>query len=188
MGTLSGASAGATTLGEANQITNLGTFSAASLLIHNASPLTLLGNVTTTGAQTYDAALLLGADRVLSGTDITFNSTVDGAHALTVNASGITTFGAAVGGTTALASLTTDAPGSTTLSGNVTTSGTQTWGDTVTLGSNATLTGTTGRPGGGRARVARQPDGDRQRGVRSGGGRECAPRSAAPTQVSIPPA
>ncbi|HTM28469.1 MAG TPA: hypothetical protein VL097_03835, partial [Rhodanobacter sp.] len=144
VGTLSGASLGATTLGQTNQITNLGSFSAASLQIRNADPLTLLGNVTTTGAQTYDTALRLGADSVLSGTGITFNSTIDGGHTLTVDASGITTFGAAVGGTAAVGSLVTSGGGSTVLSGNVTTSGAQTYNDAVTLAGPTVLTSTAG--------------------------------------------
>ncbi|MGS1126455.1 filamentous hemagglutinin N-terminal domain-containing protein [Rhodanobacter sp. UC4437_H4] len=143
VGTLTGSSAGATTLGEANQIGNLGSFTASSFSLTNAAALTLVGNVTTSGAQTYNTALVLGGDRVLSGSDITFASTVDGAHALTVNASGVTRFDAAVGGTTALTSLITDAAGSATLSGNVATSGMQSWGDALTLGSNVMLTGTT---------------------------------------------
>ena len=52
-----------------------------------------------------------GADLAEFGAgDITFASTVDGAFALTVNTAGVTAFKGAVGGTIALASLTTDAP------------------------------------------------------------------------------
>src|SRR3546814_2584551 len=59
-----------------------------------------------------------------SGT-IGFGSTLNGAHALTANTGGSTSFGGAVGGTTALTSLTTNAGGSTMLGGPVTTSGAQ---------------------------------------------------------------
>ncbi len=51
-------------------------------------------------------------------------------------------FSTAVGGTTALTSLATDAGGCTTLTGNVTTSGAQSYGDNVTVASASTLTTT----------------------------------------------
>ena len=52
-------------------------------------------------------------------------------------------FGGAVGGCTALTSVTTDAPGSTALNGGiVTTTGAQTYNDAVTLGANTTATST----------------------------------------------
>jgi len=61
---------------------------------------------------------------------VSFNGTVNGAFSLTVNTAGTTMFGAAVGGTTALASVTTDAAGSTALNGgSITTSGAQTYND-----------------------------------------------------------
>jgi len=57
------------------------------------------------------------------------------------HSSAATTFGGAVGGTTALASLTTDAAGSTAINGgSVRTSGAQTYNDAVTLGANSNLT------------------------------------------------
>ena len=114
---------------------------------------TSLTNVTTTGAQSYGgpASLigsyttgngaftiagpvrLAGAATVDAGSGaVTFNGTVDGAQALTVNSSGATRFDAAVGGTTALASLTTDADGTTSLK-SVSTTGAQTYNDVVTL-------------------------------------------------------
>ena len=71
---------------------------------------------------------------------MTLNSTVDaataGAQGLTVNASGATTFNEAVGGA-ALASLTTDAGGTTAINGGaVTTTGEQDYLDGFTIGSN----------------------------------------------------
>ena len=74
---------------------------------------------------------------------INFNGTVDGAQALTVNSgTGTTTFGAAVGGNSALASLTTAANGTTLISGgSIDTAGAQTYSGDVTLGGDATLTG-----------------------------------------------
>ncbi|WEN14473.1 filamentous hemagglutinin N-terminal domain-containing protein [Rhodanobacter sp. AS-Z3] len=128
--------------------------------------ITINGDVTTGGAQTYHSAVMLSSDVTLATTNsaVSFAGTVDNAaataHALTVNAgSGAVTFSAAVGGsngalgalsvnssglttfgsTVAAASVLTDGAGSTTLNGNVTTSGAQTYGDAVTLGTNATL-------------------------------------------------
>src|SRR5207247_1410524 len=70
------------------------------------------GSVITTGAQSYNDAVTLGANTTLTSTGsgtITLASTVNGAFSLTVNTAGATTLGGAVGGTTALTSLTTDA-------------------------------------------------------------------------------
>jgi hypothetical protein len=77
---------------------------------------------------------------------VTFTCRVDGGQALTVNAgSANTLFNGAVGGTTALASLTTDAGGTTQINGGgVTTTGAQTYNDAVLLGANTTLTTTSG--------------------------------------------
>jgi len=133
----------------------------SSLTVNGAS--TLSGTaVNTTGAQTYNGALTLDADVVLDGGALAFNGTVDGAHALTVNAgSGDVDFDHAVGGTTRLGALTvntsgetrftsvraasvsTDVPGTVVLAGDVNTTGAQTYGEQVTLSSNVTLTGTT---------------------------------------------
>ncbi|HEX7385287.1 MAG TPA: hypothetical protein VF291_13305, partial [Burkholderiaceae bacterium] len=81
------------------------------------------------------------ATTVRSGSgNITF-STVDGAKALTVNTGGTTTFAGTVGGGTALASLTTDAPGTTHIGAAITTSGAQTFNDPVVLDASVTLAG-----------------------------------------------
>ena len=136
-------------------------YALSSLTVNGAS--TLSGTaVNTTGAQSYNGALTLDADVVLEGGSLAFNGTVDGAHALTVNAgSGDVAFDYAVGGTTRLgaltvntsgetsfssvraASVTTDGPGTVVLAGDVNTTGTQTYGELVTLAANVTLTGTT---------------------------------------------
>ena len=58
--------------------------------------------VKTTGGQTYGGAVTLTADNVLSGSAVTFDSTVDGAHGLTVN--GTATLDGAVGNGAALTS------------------------------------------------------------------------------------
>jgi fibronectin-binding autotransporter adhesin len=103
--------------------------------------------ITTTGAQTYNDAVTLGANTTLTGSNMAFNGTLNGAHALTVNTTGTTTFGGIVGGTTALTSLMTDAGGTTVINGGaITTSaaGGQVFGDAVTLGANTTLNAGTG--------------------------------------------
>ncbi|MFN0185359.1 MAG: beta strand repeat-containing protein [Aquabacterium sp.] len=110
-----------------------------TLAVSGASSLSA-GSVTTAGAQTYTGAVTLGSANVLTGTAISFGSTVNGAQALTVNATGNTSFGTAVGGTTALASLTTDAAGATLIGGNVSTTGAQSYGDKLTLNADSTLT------------------------------------------------
>ncbi|HEX3658963.1 MAG TPA: hypothetical protein VHV55_24430 [Pirellulales bacterium] len=102
-----------------------------------------LASVTTTGNQTYSGSVTLAANTTLvagSG-NVTFNGTLDGAHNLTIDSSGVTTFGGIVGGNTALSSLTTDAAGSTLLDASVTTSNSSglTFNDPVVLGGNVTL-------------------------------------------------
>jgi filamentous hemagglutinin family protein len=138
-----------------------GSHALSSLTVNGAS--TLNGAVATTGGQAYHGAITLGADTVLSGSSLALDGTIDGAHALTVNAgSGGVVFDHAVGGTTRLgaltvntagetrlnapvraASLTTDAAGTVVLENAVDTTGTQTYGEHVTLAADVTLTGST---------------------------------------------
>ncbi len=105
---------------------------------------------TSNGAQTYGGAATLAADAVLTATgngNLTFNSTVDGTFNLALKTGGLTTFNGLVGGNTRLASLTTDAGGTTQINGGgVSTtinggaaSGAQTYNDAVTLGADAVL-------------------------------------------------
>ena len=87
------------------------------------------------------ALTLTGATTATSinGT-VAFNSTVDGAFALTTN--GATTFGGAVGGTTPLTSLTVN--GTSAINGGaITTTGAQSFTGAVTLGADTSLTGST---------------------------------------------
>lgn len=112
---------------------------AASLLPLNG------GTIITAGDQVYTTAQVLGGTTTLgntngadlSGTAITFNSTINGAFGLTLNTGGTTTLTGAVGNTTPLASLTTDAGGTTVINGGrVKTTGAQTYNDPVSLGAN----------------------------------------------------
>ncbi|MFA7429625.1 MAG: hypothetical protein WCZ23_05685 [Rhodospirillaceae bacterium] len=112
-----------------------------------------LHSVTTTGAQTYGSAATLNSTFTTTNAAITFNAnvtlahdavvstgsgnvtfagTVNGAHGLTVNSTGATAFQGTVGGTTALASLTTNAGGTLSLTG-VTTTGAQSYGEAATI-------------------------------------------------------
>ena len=101
------------------------------------------GSITSTGSQSFDNAVTLGNNTVLTGSDITLAGTVNGVSSLTVNGSGVTTFGAAVGGTAPLASLTTDAAGSTVVSGGgIATSGNQNYHDQVTVSGTGTTLST----------------------------------------------
>jgi hypothetical protein len=62
------------------------TVNAASLTTDAGGTTQLNGNVTTTGSQTYGDAVTIANNPILSGSDITFNNTVDGSSDLTVNA------------------------------------------------------------------------------------------------------
>jgi uncharacterized repeat protein (TIGR01451 family) len=118
------------------------------------------GSVTTTGGQTYNDAVSFPANTTLTSTgggNIALASTVDGGFTLAVNTTGTTTFGGAVGGTTPLTSLTTDAGGTTALNvgGFIKTTGGQTYNDAVTLGANTSPQST----GGGAIEFASTVDG-----------------------------
>ena len=138
-------SGGATRIGATGAL-NLGPVAASSLWA-GADQIGLAGNVTTSSGQTYQGAVTLQGDRTLSGGagPITFDGTIDGSHALALNSSGVTTFGAAVGNTSALTSLATDVAGTTRIAGNITAIGDINLADAVTLQGNASLTSFGGR-------------------------------------------
>jgi|GEM_PF-1400691 len=134
-GTTSFNNAGTVTIGDGSSDST--TF-AAGVTATNPSQVNLAGTTSTLDSAISlgdsDTPVTLAQDTTLSAGNatITLGGTVDGANSLTVNTSGATTFSAAVGGGTALASLTTNAGGTTSLK-NVTTSGAQNYGDDVTL-------------------------------------------------------
>ncbi len=116
--------------------TNSGSISTGGIIETHNNPISLNGRV------------ILNQDitiRNLGSTgnnDISFGNTVNGGFDLTVNTTGTTTFGGALGNTTPLTNLTTDAGGTTVINGgSVTTTGDQTYNDAVTLGSDTTLQG-----------------------------------------------
>ena len=125
-------------------------------------------NITSSGAQTYNDDVIVGADTTLTTTDsavnfagavnseateandltvttgsgnVTFTGVVGGVDALdalTVNSGGLTKFSAAV----TAANVTTDAPGTVQVNGGtVTTTGAQTYNDALSLGDDTTLSG-----------------------------------------------
>ena len=139
-----------------------GTTPLASLAT-NAGGTTVIngGVVTTSGNQTYADAVSLGADTTFTGVDVRFASTLDGGRGLVVNASGFTFFDAAVGATTPLASVRTDAAGTTTIGGgSVRTSGTQTWLDNVVLTADTAFTSSSGSINAGPANSFQAPGKD----------------------------
>ncbi len=93
------------------------------------------GSVTTAGSQTYADAVQLGVNNTATSTgvgNITFGNTLNGSFGLTVNTAGTNSFNGAVGGLTALTSLTTSPAGTTVFNGgSVTTTGSQTYNDAV---------------------------------------------------------
>jgi autotransporter-associated beta strand protein len=95
-----------------------------------------IGNQVYSGAQSLDATTVLNTAGTVGNT-VTFSSTINGANALTINTPGTTTLNGALGNTTPLASLTTDAGGTTAVNGgSVKTTGAQTYNDPVSLGAN----------------------------------------------------
>jgi mucin-19 len=119
--------------------------------VGNSAPLELLevtattalngGSVATAGPQNYNGAVTLGLDTALTGSAITFGSTVDGTatgtESLSIAADAI--FGGAVGTTRSLELI--DVTGTTAFNGGaVTTAGAQDYHGAATLGANAILT------------------------------------------------
>jgi hypothetical protein len=152
-GTLDGNAAGRNlTLNSTGVVTFnglVGNTQALGTLISNAGGSVVINTtgITTTGAQTYNDAVVLGANVTLAAGAGAINlaNTVNADLAannrtLTLNSTGTTTLGGVVGGTEALLSLTTNAGGSTQINGGVViTTGAQTYNDAVTLGANTTL-------------------------------------------------
>jgi|GEM_PF-2151357 len=117
-----------------------------------------LSDVTTTAAsgQTYDGPVTLseatvtldaGASGGISFSQSVNSDAVTGPNALVLNAGGTTSFTGILGGVHPLASLTTDAAGTTQIGANVSTVGAQNYNDPVVL-AGATITLTTTGAGG----------------------------------------
>jgi len=120
-----------------------GTATMTSIVSDGGTTTGITGDFATNGGgfQFNGAAILAGdveLDSTITDDDIVFASTVDGDHSLTVNTGGVTKFQDAVGETTDLAGLTTDADGSTQINGGLVAATTQTYNDAVTLGADTT--------------------------------------------------
>jgi hypothetical protein len=118
-----------------------GTVALASLTTDAGGTVELPGTVTTSGAQTYNDAAVLGAATTLTSTGggaVAINGGASGLYDLTVNTGGVTTLGEGIN----VGSITTDAPGSVRLSGPITTTGAQKYNDAATLTGATTLTST----------------------------------------------
>ncbi|MDF1741763.1 MAG: Calx-beta domain-containing protein, partial [Verrucomicrobiales bacterium] len=132
-------SAGTTTFGGV-----VGGDTALTSLTTDADGTTSIGaDITTTGNAVFGDSVNLAGDSVITANDVTFANTVNGAQALTVNStgSGVTTFTAEVGGTTALSSLTTNSDGSLALAVDITATGDVSLNDVVTLGADVVIEG-----------------------------------------------
>jgi filamentous hemagglutinin family protein len=133
------AGTGTTTFGGA-----VGAGTALTSLATDAGGITAIngGSIRTTAAQSYNDAVTLGANTTLTGVDVEFRGTLNGARTLLVNDSGATLFGGVVGGSAALTSLTTDAAGSVLMDATaVTTTGAQTYNDEMEIRANVAFSG-----------------------------------------------
>ena len=98
------------------------------------------GSITTTGSQTYAGNTSLDADTTLSGTNATFNSSIDGkGNNLSLDMSGLTALDAGISNIANFSST-----GDVSLAGNFSTSGSQTLAGNVSLSGDTALSGTTG--------------------------------------------
>ena len=115
------------------------TFALTSLATDAPGSVRVGGNVTTTGAQTYNDPLTLLAHSTMTGTTPTFGSTLTGGgFDLTLNFSGTTVINGAA--FTGINQFVSGNGGTTSLTGAFSTTGAQTFGDAVTLAGNTTLT------------------------------------------------
>jgi hypothetical protein len=115
-----------------------------SLAVPTAGGIDIAGpQITTAQTQDYAAPVMLTGDTIMVSAnnppaDITFGSTVDGTHALTVSTGGTAHFEGAIGGATPLTSVTLSPAVVTELSGNVTTTGSQSY-DALTMENDITF-------------------------------------------------
>ncbi len=100
---------------------------------------TLGSNVTSLGSQTYENNVTLLNNITLTGSDISFQNTVDGSQDLVINADGITQFNGLVGDINPLNSITTNTAGITQFNGNITTTGIQNYQDDVEINNSINL-------------------------------------------------
>lgn len=116
--------------GSVGQLTEL-----ASVLVQGDAEIG--GDISTTGTQTFNGAVLLLADAVFSGSQIVFEQAVNGGFALTID--GDVIFNAGAGDVAPLMNLLVQ--GVANIGGDITTIGSQTYADAVNLLTNLVLTG-----------------------------------------------
>lgn len=117
---------GVTTLGTLGS--GGGTNALGALLTNAGGSTHLTGNITTTGTVTFNDAVLLDQDVVISSgaSAVSFNNTLNSnavSRSLTVNTTGNTTFTGIVGGVTPLASLSKTGTGASSIANDITTNG-----------------------------------------------------------------
>jgi fibronectin-binding autotransporter adhesin len=138
-----GAPAGGTSVGSNARLIIDGVAIGAEPVTLNGPGLFGAGAITSNGNASLTGPITLAADSIVapnSGSVLTLAGAIDGAFALTKQGLGTLVLNGAVGGTTALTSLTTSAGGATAVGGGlVRTSGNQTYNDTVSLGAPTTL-------------------------------------------------
>ena len=122
-------------VGGTTPLTSLSTNSGGTVLLNG-------GSIHTSAGQSYGGAATLGTDNTLTGHNVQFSSTIDGAHALTITDSGTTTLDGAIGATTPLTSLNdSGTQGISVDASTLTTTATQTFTGGMTLGTNAAFSG-----------------------------------------------
>jgi filamentous hemagglutinin family protein len=143
VGTGAGGTLGTITTDAAGVSRFSGGVSAATLVLNDNAVLS--DTITTAGDQTYNGAVQLAQNTTLVANNVTFQRTINSLtsdRALVINTSGngVTRFNAAVGNLKPLASVTTNADGSTVLAGGqLTTSGAQVYNDAITLALATTI-------------------------------------------------
>jgi hypothetical protein len=118
-----------------------------SLTVSGPATATLDGNVSTIGAQSYGGAVsLVSGDVNLTSTggSLTFDSTVNGPHNLTLSAGGTVSLDGDVGNSQSLASLAIPTAAAIDVAGTIGTSGTQEYEAPVSLTGAATFGSATG--------------------------------------------
>jgi filamentous hemagglutinin family protein len=107
--------------------------SSAGALLNSAGDNTFAGNITLAAASTIANA---------NSSALKLSGTINGAFDLTINSNNDVELTGVVGGTTALASLTTNATGRTLVGANISTTGAQTYNDEVVTAGDVTFTST----------------------------------------------
>ncbi|HEX7220161.1 MAG TPA: hypothetical protein VF280_13190, partial [Burkholderiales bacterium] len=149
--TLSNSGANAAQLTDANNVILAASTVGGNLIVTanaGGGQITLSGgnyNTTNNGQFNMVGNTLLGGNTTVStgGGNTNWGGTINGGFSLTVNDSGTNNFMAAIGNSTALANITTDAPGLSVLSGNVTVTGAINFLDATTA-NGITMTSTGG--------------------------------------------